>query len=116
MDRLLYHLKRPQYSDLDKEIVKIILIKGMRDEYINTLNLLGKGDITREPYDEVVQLCQRCCRGSARNHTTTSNPSANVLKTTNSGETRAEIGNLLEKIRTEIISLMYSQLHMMQVK
>lgn len=40
-----YNLQRSKHSDLDHEILKTIFIIGMRDDYLDTLNLLGKGDI-----------------------------------------------------------------------
>lgn len=38
----------------------------MKEEWIETLNLMGKGDISQEDYDEIVLLRIRCSRGSTR--------------------------------------------------
>jgi len=46
VERFHYNLQRSKHSDLDQEILKTIFIKGMRDDYLETLNLLGKGDIS----------------------------------------------------------------------
>lgn len=39
-----------------KDILKIILLKGVRDDCLDMLNMLGKGDISKESYDEIVNL------------------------------------------------------------
>jgi hypothetical protein len=36
--------------------LKKILIRGMRDEFLDMLNLMGKGDISKEPFDDIVSL------------------------------------------------------------
>jgi hypothetical protein len=38
------------------------------------LNMLGKGDISKESYDEIVNLCKRCSREAARNRSKTGIP------------------------------------------
>jgi hypothetical protein len=38
----------------------------MKDEWVEILNLMGKGDIYQEIYDKIVQLCIRFSRGSTR--------------------------------------------------
>jgi hypothetical protein len=42
------------------------MIKGMKDEWVETLNLMGKGDIYQETYDNIIQLCIRCSQGITR--------------------------------------------------
>lgn len=42
---LQYKLQSFNHSDLDKDILKFILIWGMKDDCMDTLNLIGKGDI-----------------------------------------------------------------------
>jgi hypothetical protein len=48
---------RSPYGTLSGEVLQATLIKGMKDEWVDTLNLMGKGDIYQETYDEIVQLC-----------------------------------------------------------
>jgi len=42
------------------------MIKGMKDQWVETLNLMGKWDIYQENFDNILQLCIRCSRGSTR--------------------------------------------------
>lgn len=61
-----YNLQRSPRTGLPKEVLRAILIKGMKEEWIQTLNLMGKGNISQEYYDEIVLLCNRCLRGRTR--------------------------------------------------
>lgn len=38
----------------------------MKEEWLETLNLMGKGDISQEDYDEIILLCIRCSQGITR--------------------------------------------------
>ena len=42
VEQFHYNLQRSKHSDLDHEILKTIFIRGMRDNYLDILNLLGK--------------------------------------------------------------------------
>jgi hypothetical protein len=66
VERFQYNLKRSPYSTLPGEVLKATLIKGMKYEWVETLNLMGKGDIYQETYDDIFLLCIRCSRGSSR--------------------------------------------------
>jgi len=75
------------YGTLPGAVLKATLIKGMKDEWVQTLNLMGKGDIYQETYDNIVQLCIRCLRGSTQTKswmqtplTRNRNISSNVLQ------------------------------------
>ena len=69
------------------------------------LNMLGKGDISKESYDEIFELCKRCSRGATRNRVSNRDPTySRVQKSASGGATRAEIGNLLEEFKTEMLS------------
>ncbi len=85
--------------------MKTILLKGVRDDYLDTLNMLGKGDILKESYEETVTLLKRCSRGFSKGkaHGRDSTYSR-VHKLASEGETRAEIGNLLEDFKTDMLS------------
>jgi hypothetical protein len=61
-----YNLQRSPYGMLPGEVLKATLIKGMKDEWVEMLNLMGKGDIYQETYDDIILLCIRCSRGSSR--------------------------------------------------
>ena len=47
-------------------VLKIILLRRIREDSIGMLNLLGKGDISKESFENIVKLCKRYSRGSSR--------------------------------------------------
>ena len=65
VERLQYNLQRLDHPTMSKDILKTILLKGVRDDCLDMLNMLGKGDISKEPFDEIINLCMRCSRGAA---------------------------------------------------
>jgi len=80
------------------------------------LNMLGKGDISKESFDEIVNLCMRCSRGAASRPKSKDSIYSRVQKSASGGATRAEIGNLLEEFKTEMLSSFASQIDALQVK
>jgi len=41
-----YNLQRSKHNVLDHDILKTIFIRGMRDDCLDTINMLGKWDIS----------------------------------------------------------------------
>jgi hypothetical protein len=104
------------YTTLPGEVLKATLIKGMKDEWVETSNLMGKGDIYQETYDNIIQLCIRCSRGSTQTRSRIQAPLTRSSNITSGGVTRAEVGNLLENFKTNILSTLTTQLDVLQVK
>lgn len=48
VERLQYNIQRSSHRDVSKDILKTILFIGVRDHYLDMLNMLGKGDISKE--------------------------------------------------------------------
>ena len=46
IERFNYNLKRTKMNNLDEETLKAPLLKAIRDEWIDILNMMGKGDIS----------------------------------------------------------------------
>jgi hypothetical protein len=59
VERLQYNLQRSSHPNVGKDILKTILLKGVRDDSLDMLNMLGKGDMSKESYDEIVNLKQK---------------------------------------------------------
>jgi hypothetical protein len=117
VERLQYNLQRSGHPDVSKDILKTILLKGVREDCLDILNMLGKGDISKESYEDIVDLCKRCSRGSTKNRSATKDTTfSRVQKSANGGATRAEIGNLLENFKTEMINSFASQIDTLQIK
>ena len=63
MERFHYNLQRSKFINLDPEILKQIYLRGMRDDYLEHFNLLGKGYISQEPLEEIIKLYLWISRG-----------------------------------------------------
>jgi hypothetical protein len=102
---------------VSKDILKTILLKGVREDCLDILNMLGKGNISKESYEDIVDLCKRCSRGSTKNRSATKDTTfSRVQKLAIGGAKRAEIGNLLEIFKTEMINSFASQIDTLQIK
>jgi hypothetical protein len=109
-------LQRSPYGTLQGPVLKATLIKGMKDEWVETLNLMGKRDIYQETYEDIVLLCIKCSRGSRR---TRSRMQTSLIRNNNissGGVTRAEVGNLLENFKIDILSTLITQLDVLHAK
>ena len=63
------------------------------------LNIVGKGDISKEEFGIICELCIQCSRGVVRNK-----QGIQLTKVFGGGVTKAEIGNLLDILRIDILS------------
>jgi hypothetical protein len=50
LERFHYIVKRRKQNHLDLDTLKVILLRGIRDEWIDVLNLMVKGDISHLTY------------------------------------------------------------------
>jgi hypothetical protein len=116
MEILEYNVQRSGHPDLDPDILKTIMLRGIRDEHLDILNLLGKGDISKESYQDILTLCRGSSWGTSRTQTQPNDTFSKVQKLANGGVTWAEIGNLLDNFKTDILSTLTLQIHILQVK
>lgn len=68
VERFQYNLQRSPYASLPlpDNVLKTALIRGMKEQWIQTLNIMGKGDIYQENFVDIIDLCIRISRGSTR--------------------------------------------------
>jgi hypothetical protein len=116
VERFQYNFQRSPYGTLPGEVLKPTLIKGMKDEWVETLNLMGKGDIYQETHDNIIQSCIRCSRGSTRTRSGMRAPLIRNRNITSRDVTREKFGNLLENFKTNILSTLTTQLDVLQAK
>jgi hypothetical protein len=67
----------------------------MKEEWVETLNLMGKGDIYQETYDNIILLCIRCSSGSTQTILGMSAPLTRNRNITSGGVSQEKVGNLL---------------------
>ena len=85
--------KKSKHDSLTSDITRTIFLKGIREEYLDVLNLMGKWDISYLPFDEIAELCQKYSRGKARDGKR--DVISKITKSTTWSITRVELGNLL---------------------
>ena len=66
LERFNYNLKREKMNNLDEETLKALLLKPIRDEWIDILNMMGKGDISQLPLSDIAKLCVHLSRGKSK--------------------------------------------------
>ena len=118
VERFQYNLQRSPYASLPlpDNVLKIALIRGMKEQWIETLNITGKGDIYQENFADIIDLCIRSSRGSTRIKQTKYDRFVKDNKISIEGVTRVELGNLLENFKTDILGTLTTQLDIVQAK
>ena len=59
-------MQRDGQTNMGLDVLKIILLRGIREELLGMLNLMGKEDILKESFENIIELCRRYSRGSSR--------------------------------------------------
>jgi hypothetical protein len=75
---------------------------------------MGKDDISTLPFDEISYLCEKYSRRKARNEKRTT--SSKATKSATASVTRAEIGNLLEEFKIDLLSTLGTQIDTLKEK
>jgi len=77
---------------------------------------MGKGDIYQEYYDDIIKLCIRCSGVSTRLKLVECDVTTRDSKISGRSITGAEIGNLLEDFKIDILGTLTTQLDIMRGK
>ena len=113
LERFLYNYQKSKQR-LNDNTMKTIFLKGIQDEYIDILNLMGSRDISLLPFDDIGILCWKYSHSKAKHGKSIRDTRVNKLAS--GGVTRVELGNLLEKFKTDILGTLSSQLDTIKVK
>lgn len=57
VDIFLYNLQNSRQNTLNNETIRTIFLKGIQEEYMDVLNLMGLGDIFQLSFTEICNLC-----------------------------------------------------------
>lgn len=117
IERFNYNFKRTKMNNLDGENLKDILLKAIRDEWIGIINMMGKGDISQLPLSDIGELCVHLSRGKSK---IGKGPRDHSLVRENKSATRslsrAEIGNMLNEFKTDILGSLSEQLDTLKIQ
>ncbi len=104
-------------NNLDEENLKALLLKYIKYEWIDLLNLMGKGDISQLSFGDICELCIHISKGKAR---TGKNPGDPLLTRINKSVvgtiSRAELGNLLDNFKTNILGSLSEQIDTLKIQ
>lgn len=114
MEWFLYNLQKSKQHSLNPYTIRTIFLKGIRDEYLDIPNIMGKGYISYIPFDEIAELCQKYSRGRSKigKRDVTSKDS----KFAAGGVTRAEIWSLIENFKIDLLSTLGTQVDVLKKK
>jgi len=116
LERFQYNLKRAKMSNVDQETLKALLLKAIRDEWIDILNMMGKGDISQLSLNDIADLCIHLSRGKSKTKTGPRDPSLiRANKSATGSVSRAEIGNMLDEFKTDILGSLSEQLDTLKI-
>jgi len=118
VENFQYNLQISPYANLPlpDNVLKTALIRGMKDQWTETLNIMGKGDIYQEDYANIINLRIRCSRGSMRLKPAERNMTTRDSKISCGSITDTQIDNLLEDFKIDILGMLMTQLDIMQAK
>ena len=106
LKRLLYNYQKSKQI-LNDNTVRTIFLKGIQDEYIDVLNLMGAKDIYQLTFEEISNLCRKYSQNKDKNGKGVWDTIINKLASRS--VTRVELGNLLINFKTNILSTLSSQ-------
>ena len=111
-ERFQLKYKRANYT-LDPYSLKLVLLLGIIEEMIETLNMLSEGYIYQKPYETTKTVFwnhSKAFRKKGRASQSTSNtPSSSTF-------IKHEIGNMLEDFKSDMLHTFALQMEKMQVK
>ena len=102
-----FSLQCSRHPYLTLETIKMLFLRGIHDETMDALNLIGKGDISKMSFEDICDIC----RNYSRSHRSIHENSSKFSTMGNaSGISKREIGNLLEDLKTDLLNHMGKQI------
>lgn len=103
-------------DNLDEETLKALLLRAIKDEWIDLFNLTRKGDISQLPFTDICDLCVHLSRGKEKVGRSPRGPLFSRIKKsiamTMSG---AEIGNFLDTFKKNILGSLREQIDTLKI-
>jgi hypothetical protein len=117
MERFSYISQKSKYNDLLDNAIRTLFLKGILEEYLETLNMMASGDVSYKPFAEICEMCRNYLRSRVETGKGFLDPYSRKAKGVSfGGITRMEIGNLLENFKIDILSRIGSQLDTLNIK
>ena len=113
LERFIYTLHKSKYSDLREDEVRTLFLKGISEDFLESINLTVAGDISHKNFAQMSEMCKSYSWSRGKVAKIFREPfSRNVRVNVPSlgGVTRVELVNPLENFKTNILGAMGSQL------
>ena len=109
VEMLSYNLLKNR-NELYNATIRTIFLKGILEEYVDVLNMMAFGDVSRKSFEEIIDLCRKYSRSKEKTE-------RGVRATKSTGSiTRIELGNLLENFKTDILETISEQVNSVNIK
>ena len=89
IERLMYNFKRGKLHHLGSDTVKTLLLRIIRDEWIDLLNLSSRGDVYQLSFEEICETCKHISRRRVK-----------VSQSVSRSVSQAELGNFFDGFKT----------------
>lgn len=110
-----YNVKRAILHDLGFDTLKTLLLKSIRDECIYLINMMGKGDVSQLSFQDIFLLCKHISRGKSKYGRSPRDPLIlRVSKFQSRRVGREELGNFLNKFKTNIFVNLSEQIDILR--
>jgi hypothetical protein len=116
LETFLYNMHKSKQSNLPLDVIRTIFLKGISDENLEALNLMGPRDISHLPFPKIVELCKKYSRGKAKRGRGQRDIVTKSTKSISNGVTKLELGNMFESFKTDIMNTFGSQIDTMKAK
>ena len=117
IERFSYSIKRAKMHNLDEETLKALLLKSIGNEWIDLLNLMGKGDVSQLSFGEICELFIHISRGKARTRKNPIDPLMSRINKSAAGiVSRVELGNFLDNLKIDILGSLIEQIDTLKMQ
>jgi len=113
LERFQFYLKKNPQNRLSDESLKLVFLRGVNDDCMDALNLMGAGDISQLPFEDVCKVCRNYLRTFTKR---TRGERASTIGKVSNLVSRVELSNPLTNMKEDIISHLASQLDTLQLK
>ena len=85
----MYNVKRGKLHHLGSDTLKTLLLRKIRDEWNDLLDLMSRGDVYQLSFEEICETCKHISRGMTR-----------VSKSTSRLVSQTKLGKFLDNFKT----------------
>lgn len=101
---------------MKEDIIITLLLRGVIDEYVDVLNLMGFRDVSQLPLADIYNFCRKYSWSRSKLGKVFRDSISRVSRLASRGVTRDKIENLLEFFKIDLLDTVSSQLDTLKIK